>query len=300
MSPEDTLAQMGARLEWLTLDNFVTIEELQRETKPARVKQIADEWDNRKVGVVLAAEYLDSEGIGRLHITDGNHRLHAHAAAAAINPKGVVEALPTVVFTDMSRQDIAIDFIAANNDGRKIPPYDNWRVAKIAKEPWALSMQRAFQGKAPFRLGQKPEEFVIAAINSVKLAMKRAQIHLDEGSKTINAEKAIRLVQEIILQAWPTGSGKRSNGDTIQALMGIIVINKDQLFGEGSEVAVRRLVETLGTKPAGVWINESKLMKENEAAASSGSRYRFLTMLWARAYNKAADEGSVDTLRESA
>ena len=46
---------MGARLEWLTLDNFVTIEELQRETKPTRVKQIADEWDNRKVGVVLAA-----------------------------------------------------------------------------------------------------------------------------------------------------------------------------------------------------------------------------------------------------
>lgn len=307
MSPKDAPKGVDVRLEWCTLEDFDIIEELQREFKPARVRQLAREWDNRKVGVLQAAEYLDHTGETKLHLTDGHHRARAHEAAlAAAKSEGkdwVAPSLPVVVFGEMTRQDIAIDFISTNNDGRKIPPFDNYQVAIIAKEPWALAMKQAFNRSAPFSLTRKAGDRDIAATNSVRRAMERANKLFDKPGKWVEAKKLIGLVQELILKAWPVADKgfKRQNGDVIQALMGLLVINREQLV-DSDDAAMNRsvLAGVMAQHDAGMWINMSKLMPENQNAASSGARYRFLILLWARAYNEVAGADGYDVIQESA
>ncbi len=132
--PEYPLADQAVpQLQWVPLAAMALDDTYQRGVSSAAVKRIARDFRWSRFSPVLLAPV---EG-GGFAIVDGQHRAHAAALCG-------IAALPAMI-VPMSAAQQADAFAHVNGQVTRVTPYQLWRAARAAGEPWAEDVGRAVE-----------------------------------------------------------------------------------------------------------------------------------------------------------
>lgn len=118
--------QRSLAVKELLVDNYA-----QRTYNPAKAKSIADNWDERKIGVFQVSERSD----GAYYVFDGQHRRGAMNLLEKETDK--IEAL---VYKGLTIEEEAFLFLAYNADSTRPTPVDIFRLSVVAKDPAAVEI----------------------------------------------------------------------------------------------------------------------------------------------------------------
>lgn len=141
MSIESQIREVAA--DRLTVDPRV-----QRNPDPARVRRMADTWDDLMVGVLVVSHrsgfvILDGQPVGQQQesfvVLDGQTRLEAFRLVCS-DDRSTSGLLTAQVYEGLSLQEEASIFLR-HNDRRAVTPLDRYRIAVTAKEEWALDIR---------------------------------------------------------------------------------------------------------------------------------------------------------------
>lgn len=120
------------QLTWIELCQLVIDGKYQRELGRANwnsIRKIAGAFEWSKFSAVLVAPI---EG-GRFAVVDGQHRAHAAVMVG-------IESVPCIV-VPMNDVEQAASFAVVNGNTIKVTPFQIYRAALIAEEPWALQIK---------------------------------------------------------------------------------------------------------------------------------------------------------------
>jgi hypothetical protein len=243
----------------LTVDSRV-----QREPNPARVRRMADTWDDNMVGV-LVVSHRTGTNLAPLHnnlpdqfiVLDGQTRLEAFRLVC--NDDRVTSApLLAQVYRGLTLREEAEIFLK-HNDRRAVTPLDRFRIAITAREEWALDISDMAARKGWFAKGMDtgPNGRRYSAIGSLEKLYA-----LDEGA-------SLRRVFDMVDAAWQNPAGAicpevingigllyYRYGDKVDSRSLVIKLGKVGFNRFMSAVADRRRVNpgTSVSKAASDWI----------------------------------------------
>ncbi len=226
---------------------------IQRKPSPARIRSLAKNWDDTKVGILLVARITDGEYAGRLHIYDGGTRWAAK-----------VEDEPHYLFSswikDMTMEGAAKPFLSHNKDSMKPSAFAKYAVGIRAGEPNALAVERALDAiglnasPSTSEFGDedagRPGDFAAfaAADRIVTQAYTLYDGDWDKASALL--EWTIQLARRAYPQKGEPGSAYGHDHDIIQAIARIGIDNPTLIGNEDREGALARAVNTWhGDKP---------------------------------------------------
>lgn len=116
---------------------------VQRIVDPRRVKKIASNWNDLYVGTITVSHRPDRTAFGgdpeEWIILDGQTRWNALkevCGAETTTCKMLAE-----VYTGLTLQEEAGMFLS-HNDRKSVTPLDNFRIALVAREEWAVNIQQ--------------------------------------------------------------------------------------------------------------------------------------------------------------
>lgn len=207
---------------------------VQREANPARVRRMADNWDDNMVGVLVVSQRdrnplplpADATEGPEFVVLDGQTRLEAFRLVC--NDDSVTTApLLAQVYEGLVLEEEAQIFLQ-HNDRRAVTPLDRFRIAVTAKEEWALDIfgMAARKGWFAKGMGSGPNTRRFAAVGSLeKLYL------LDEGV-------SLQRVFDVIDAAWGNPSGAVCP-ETVSGLGSLF-------YRYGDQIDTRSLVLKLG------------------------------------------------------
>jgi hypothetical protein len=212
--------------------NLLTVDpQVQRAPDPARVKRIAENWDDMMAGVLTVSHrralVMPSPGNVEVDeefvVLDGQTRLEAFRLVC--NDDGdTTLCLPCQVFTSLTRQEEASIFLQ-HNDRRAVTPRDRYRLALVAREEWALDIRDIAARVGWFAQGSPKPGSHHTSFSAIGAAEKIYR--MDEGV-------SLRRVFNTVDSAWQRPSG----AVCIETLYGL-----GTLFARyGEEVDSRSLV----------------------------------------------------------
>lgn len=172
---------------------------VQRQLDPRRVRKIAENWDERKVGVLTVSHRVIpdfDEPTEEFVVLDGQTRFRALEIVAE---EADVEPLVNCeVFEGLTTADEASMFLG-HNDRKAVTPRDLFRLAVAAEEEWALNVRDIaadhgwyVQGLTP----ADPKNFrVFTAIGAVEKIYRA-----DDG-------RALRRTFDVLERSWGRKGG---------------------------------------------------------------------------------------------
>lgn len=137
------------KIKEIPADQLIVDPRVQRESNPARVRKMADEWNDAMVGVLVVSHRQGTRAVDFLRggvaaeseqfvVLDGQTRLEAFRLVC--NDDSVTAApLLAQVYEGLTLQEEAEIFLK-HNDRRAVAPLDRFRLAVTAKEEWALDI----------------------------------------------------------------------------------------------------------------------------------------------------------------
>ena len=158
--------------------NEICIEPYQRVLNNARVKRIADNFDQARVGVLL----LSKRGPNSYAIVDGQHRL------CAMRQIGLQDAV-CIVVVGMTYEDEANYFRIQTRDANTLNAYTLYKAGVEAGDEHFLRIE-AILVQNDYEVGLKTEPMVITAVNTLSRVM------------TVQGEHALDLALKCIRAAW--------------------------------------------------------------------------------------------------
>jgi hypothetical protein len=173
---------------------------VQREANPARVRRMADNWDDNMVGVLVVSHRTTAGFSGPKPpesnvVLDGQTRLEAFRLVC--NDDRVTSApLLAQVYEGLTLSEEAQIFLQ-HNDRRAVTPLDRFRIAVTAREEWALDIHDMTTRKGWFAqgMGNGPNARRFAAVGTLE------KLYLaDEG-------QSLRRVLDVIDAAWQNPAG---------------------------------------------------------------------------------------------
>lgn len=182
--------------------------DVQRMLNDNRVRKLTDNFDESALGIftVSARRTLDPEtATSSYHnvVLDGQTRLAALRRFAGTDDT----ALPVIcqVYYGLTRQQEAEIFLS-HNDRAAVRSIDKFRLAIVAKEPWALDLDRMVREHG-FEIGRgaRPSHRFTA------VASARRVMNLPEGPDALNR------TFELLVRSW----GHRRNASSAEAIEGI-------------------------------------------------------------------------------
>ena len=156
----------------------ICIEPYQRVLNNARVKRIADNFDQARVGVL----FLSKRGPHSYAIVDGQHRL------CAMRQIGVPDAV-CIVVVGLSYEEEANYFRIQTRDTNALSAYSLYKAGVQAKDEHFLRIE-AILLKNEYTVGLNAEPMVITAVNTLTRVM------------TMQGEAALDLALQSIRDAW--------------------------------------------------------------------------------------------------
>jgi hypothetical protein len=200
----------GRRFEVLTLPaSLLDVDpDVQRVLNENRVRKLADSFDESALGIftVSARDSLDPETrTSGYHyvVLDGQTRLAALRRFTGTDDT----TLPVIcqVYYGLTRQQEAETFLS-HNDRAAVRTIDKFRLAIVAKEPWALDLDRMVREHG-FEIGRgaRPTHRFTA------VASARRIMNLSEGPDALNR------AFDLMVRAW----GHRRNTASAEAVDGL-------------------------------------------------------------------------------
>lgn len=210
---------------------------IQRKPSAARIRTLANGWDDAKVGILLVARITDGEYKGRLHIYDGGTRWAAK-----------VELEPHYLFScwikGMTMEGAAKAFLSHNKDSMKPSAFAKYAVGIRAGEPNALAVEKALDAlglsaspsTSEFGDGDRPGDFAAfaAADRIVTQAYTLYEGDWDRASALL--EWSIRLARRAYPQKGESGAAYGHDHDIVQAVARMGMDNP-ALFGDDEREA---------------------------------------------------------------
>jgi hypothetical protein len=125
------------RLEIIPARELIVIHAIQRKPTPARVRKMANNWNDEMVDLLHVARITDGEYQGRLHITDGGTRWAAKKDFGD-------EDYPFVCWVrEMSFVEAAQRFLWLNSESMRPNAFSRFTVGVRAGNSEALAIQRS-------------------------------------------------------------------------------------------------------------------------------------------------------------
>lgn len=151
-------------LKHLTPDELSVEPEAQRGYDPKWAKDMADNWDDDKLGVLE----VSLRG-GKYFVTDGQHR------RGALIKMGLGHVpVPCVIFEHDEITEEAKRYLAGNIEKRKPNSIDAFRISVTAKVPEAVAIQ-AVLDEFSYRFTFSPGQNDLSAVSSVEWVYRRGQ-----------------------------------------------------------------------------------------------------------------------------
>lgn len=200
----------GRRFEVQALPaNLLDVDpDVQRMLNENRVRKLADNFDESALGIftVSAREFLDpgtNETSYRYVVLDGQTRLAALRRFTGTDDT----AMPVIcqIYYGLTRQQEAETFLS-HNDRAAVRTIDKFRLAIVAREPWALDLDRMVKTHG-FEIGRgaRPTHRFTAVASARKI------MSLPEGPDALNR------AFELLVRAW----GHRRNTASAEAIDGM-------------------------------------------------------------------------------
>lgn len=181
-------------------DQLTVDPRVQREPNPARVRRMADTWDDSMVGVLTVSHRTTAGFSGpkppeSFVVLDGQTRLEAFRLVCN-DDRETSAPLLAQVYEGLTLQEEAEIFLH-HNDRRAVAPLDRFRLAVTAKEEWALDIADMTARKGWFAKGMStgPNARRFAAIGSLE------KLYLLDGGV------ALKQVLDVIDAAWQNPNG---------------------------------------------------------------------------------------------
>lgn len=181
---------------------------VQRMLNTNRVRKLADSFDESALGVFTVSARVSSDALAdrvehRYVVLDGQTRLAALRRFAGTEDT----ALPVVcqVYHGLTRQEEAEKFLS-HNDRAAIRTLDKFRLAVVAQEPWALTLNDLIvQHGFEIGRGSRPERRFTA------VASARRIMNLADGQDSLNR------AMDLLVRAW----GHHRNVLSAEAVEGV-------------------------------------------------------------------------------
>lgn len=245
-------------LDLVYAKDMKVLHHIQRRPTESRLRGLAAEWDESKVGIIQVARITDGVYQGTLHPYDGGTRV------ASQQSYGDPDYVFVAWIRDMTEQEAAEAFLACNNDSRKPAAYFQYTVALEAGHEWAQAIHDATS-----RVGVTVAEHTTTTKLSAVQASQRI-VHNRAHASWKDAEDHLVDVLSITMSAYP-GSGDAYNADLIQAVSRIVIDNAPVLDRP-------RLETTIAAKGVSMWVAAAQAARGAAAATSGGSESRSNTL----------------------
>ncbi len=231
-------------------------ERYQRTLNKRAVERVAKNWSWPACGVLLVSRRPD----GRYYIFDGQHRWESAKASAGAKWGKEIEALPCLVFNDLSFKDEAKGFLGANTERRAMYVAQQYNALIVAGDPMALKARELVQvAKREVAMGAGPK--TISCISGIIRALR-----LDEA--------ALRRVWPVICAVL---EGRLFHERVVKGLFHL-----ERRMPEGRSLSEPRFIERLLSVGA-----EAILRSIRDAVAIEGTAStRVVAMGVLRAFNK--------------
>lgn len=183
---------------------------IQRALDPRRVGKLAAEWSEESIGILTVSRRASGETV----VIDGQTRL---AAFRAVCGEGTVMSLRCDVYTGLVRQEEAAMFLA-HNDRKAVRPVDRFRLALIARELWAVSINvilETHDWKAPGTVSESPTARSFTAVTAAEKIYRKPE-----------GERALVRAFETITSAWGHASGAAS-AEAVHGVGGLYALHPE-------------------------------------------------------------------------
>lgn len=223
-----------------TSDLYVS-EKYQRARDENRCQRYAGNFDPNLFHTLV----VERNGRDGWNVNDGSHRLRVAEIL------GIGEVWCQIIQTTQPGET----FAAANRERKAIAPYDSHRALLSDRNSQALRVEHLLAAHG-FRIGSNTNHpGTVSGVTTIYRLMFGGKTKIGSVKQTARAHEAeLAVALGIIKAAWgsDTSDGRSRNGVMIEALAEFVGTAADRLDQA-------RLVATLATKPAVMWMNEGKV-----------------------------------------
>lgn len=243
-------------LAFVPVEKMTPDHEYQRDRKPARVQQIVEEWDDRKIGALLVVPHTDDEGRLVYRVLDGGHRWEA-----ARTKYGVDYELPVVIVAQSaddgdSAADVAGVFLGVNRDRSAVAKWDEFRVALNGGLSPYVDIAQGLQAK--IRDGHALGVAQKASPNRIGCVQALLRIHQHHGLEVL-----MRAV-DVLDRLWGRHP-ETWDADMLQAVA--------RVLGRNTDLEVDHLEKVLAKKSISQW-KAAAINRTTTKITSGGSESR--------------------------
>lgn len=224
-------------------DRIIVDPQIQREQHSEAVQRMAHEWDWDK-----------AEGFTVVAIGDGNYRAvecgHRVLALRLRHFRGLLHVIVLPGPSDPARETNVALGIAKGR--RPHDAYEQWQLRLRRGDPHEAAAEKVLIDHG-LRLGRSPSATTIAAVSKVKGIIHGRNQPPDLGAELL--DQVLTIVQFAFPDHDAESLSTRFNGHLVGAIYELIVRNDGILKDD-------RLVESLRSQEAGVWLSRAKVTSE--------------------------------------
>lgn len=231
-------------LEIKKASDLFVIPTIQRRATDDRLRKLARDWDERKIGIIEVALIIDGEYKGRLHPTDGGTRVLSQQLY------GDPDFLFLCVIRRMTYAEAAREFLYRNGLAMKPSAFARWAVGCRAGEPQALAVATALEelklsgspSSSTYGNGDEGTFAAFAAAERIVLAAYKVAEDWDMASEHFHW--TLKFCREAYPQHGDKGTAVAHDADLIQAISVLGILNPEKLTDEARRLELIHAVTT--------------------------------------------------------
>ena len=202
---------------------------IQRKPTDDRLRKLAREWDERKIGVIELARITDGEYKGRLHPTDGGTRVVCQQVY------GDPDYLFLCIIRNRKFKEAAQDFLWRNGLSMKPSAFSRYLVGVRAGEPAALAIEAALTelglsgspSSSTYGNGEAGTFAAFAAAERIVASAYRVSDEWEAASSHLHW--VLATCREAYPQHGDKGTAVAHDADLIQAISVLALLNPVKL-----------------------------------------------------------------------
>jgi len=203
---------MKVKTEFIKVSELHVNPEAQRSLRPGWVKQLAQDYDESKLGIF----HVSPNGNG-YRIMDGQHRTEM------LRLLGMGEKrVRCLVYSGLSKEDEASIFLGLNNS-KQVRAYDKFRVRVTEGEPVANGIMEIL-GHVGLTLADQKTDGAVRAVNQLEAIYTGSSLRLKEGPYP----NELRTTLSILRDAWGYDANA-FDGPIIEGLGAVILRFGDRI-----------------------------------------------------------------------